>query len=734
MDVNNIKIGSSNPDVVMFDAPLNRLKTSVFDWYKYANDAGGYWVRGLWLAPVSPWGVYSWPWDLNVPNGALKDVNSGRARWGYVRDGSGKNITSAMTKNFPANVSGNYGVAISVWFNTPNYTDADGNTFLDISDNPIVITFNDGRFDDYTWVMKTGAIAEWSEDKRTITIKRIPFASHVVCQSNNTDKTIGKVREDLYNVYADVSGLSINDGIDFTDETTVECWDAYIGDTQVYHKDRNLENCWDKYGYVAEKTVFWGYDKIPVQEYVIKLPTGKTILPKLNDYSCLANCKFHSISPSNTEVWNDIRDWYKNNTIDGAILAVPSITDGTSMNLSRTFWYCTGFSELTLNLQYQNAYNSGEDNWYGTGIEEITFNTNYSISSPQRWFRGMSKLKTIKYHCESSDYLFGATSTVDMFGGDEALEEYPAKMINWGANVNSTNVTTRRVTLTQYTFAGCRKLKKVPSYVSGDKITCCYLAYMFNNCNALTTIEPILDVVEQTCAPSGADLWFSGCNALTSVKIKGLSHGDWYFDGSTVNNVKHGDLSNLDEASVQYLFANLADLTTCNPKINKKAWYNNFSDWILNQGTYIDESWGELLIPEYVNEDDENPTMYNGVIASVSGIATPAGCKIKLAEAATVEGYLEIVFSDNSKITVDIDSSADYYIIPTGVTGLTINAYDCVVPCDFYIAIETWDSSNPLVNSATLNCPSAWSDKVTSSMVSSAKTKGWTITVGGTTM
>lgn len=223
MDVNNIKIGNSNPDVVMFDAPLNRLKTSVFDWYKYANDAGGYWVRGLWLAPVSPWGVYSWPWDLNVPNGALKDVNNGWARWGYVRDGSGKNITSAMTKNFPANVAGNYGVAISVWFNTPNYTDADGNTFLDISDNPIVITFNDGRFDDYTWVMKTGAIAEWSEDKRTITIKRIPFASHVVCQSNNTDKTIEKVREDLYNVYADVSGLSINDGIDFTDETTVEC-------------------------------------------------------------------------------------------------------------------------------------------------------------------------------------------------------------------------------------------------------------------------------------------------------------------------------------------------------------------------------------------------------------------------------------------------------------------------------------------------------------------------------
>lgn len=743
-DINNIKIGSSNPDAVMFDEPLNRLKTSVFDWYKFANDAGGYWVRGLWLAPVSPWGIYSWPWDLGVPNGALKDINNGWARWGYVRDGIGKNITSSMTKNFPANVSGNYHVAITIWFNTPNYTDDDGNQFLDISDNPIVITFNDERFDDYNWVMTDGGIAEWSEDKRTITIQRIKgltssgsraSKSFVVCQSNNTDKTIEKIREDLYNVYADVSGLSVNDGIDFTDETSVECWNAYMGDTQVYHKDRTLENCWKKYGYVAkESAVIWGNDKKEVKEYVVKLPSGKNILPKLDNYNSLANCKFHDISPANTEIWSGIRNWYKNNTIDGTILAIPSIVDDGGMSLARTFWNCTGFSELTLNLEFNDAYNSGEDNWFGTGIEEITFNTNYPISSPQRWFRGMSKLKTIKYSCESSPYLFGVASTVDMFGGCSSIEEYPARMIDWGTHRNIQNTTTRKATLTQYTFDKCAKLKKVPSYINGDDIVCCYLKHMFNNCNALTTIEPILDVAEQTCKPSSAENWFNGCNALTSVKIKGLNHGDWYFDGTTNNGVKHGDLSNLDEVSVQYLFNNLADLTTCNPKINNKVWYNNFGDWVLKQGVYIDEDYGELLIPEYTNEDDEDPTVYNGDLISVTGLASPAGCIIKPnGEPATVEGYLEIIFSDNSKITIDTDSTENSYTIPTGVTGLTIKAYDCVVPYDFYISLgQIWNSSNPLVSSAVLNCPSAWSDKVTASMVSSANNKGWTIKVGGT--
>lgn len=731
-DINNIKIGSSNPDAVMFDEPLNRLKTSVFDWYKFANDAGGYWVRGLWLAPVSPWGIYSWPWDLGVPNGALKDINNGWARWGYVRDGIGKNITSSMTKNFPANVSGNYHVAITIWFNTPNYTDDDGNQFLDISDNPIVITFNDERFDDYNWVMTDGGIAEWSEDKRTITIQRIKgltssgsraSKSFVVCQSNNTDKTIEKIREDLYNVYADVSGLSVNDGIDFTDETSVECWNAYMGDTQVYHKDRTLENCWKKYGYVAkESAVIWGNDKKEVKEYVVKLPSGKNILPKLDNYNSLANCKFHDISPANTEIWSGIRNWYKNNTIDGTILAIPSIVDDGGMSLARTFWNCTGFSELTLNLEFNDAYNSGEDNWFGTGIEEITFNTNYPISSPQRWFRGMSKLKTIKYSCESSPYLFGVASTVDMFGGCSSIEEYPAQMIDWNIHRNIQNTTTRKATLTQYTFDKCAKLKKVPSYTSGDDIVCCYLKHMFNNCNALTTIEPILDVAEQTCKPSSAENWFSGCNALTSVKIKGLNHGDWYFDGTTNNGVKHGDLSNLDEASVQYLFNNLADLTTYDPMINTKQWYNSMEDWEVKNGATKDYKG------IYLTEDG----IYDGVIASITS-ETPSPDSNYLHVNSLQGGIITVKVNDDSTV---LDGNTNMPVeIPQGSTEISITANNVEVPIGNTITIsfsKKWDSSNPLVDNATLHCPSAWSDKITTSMVSSANNKGWTIKVGGT--
>lgn len=43
--------------------------------------------------------------------------------------------------------------------------------------------------------------------------------------------------------------LDIPDTSGEIDVTSVECWDAYTREDQVYHKDKTLENCWKKYGF-----------------------------------------------------------------------------------------------------------------------------------------------------------------------------------------------------------------------------------------------------------------------------------------------------------------------------------------------------------------------------------------------------------------------------------------------------------------------------------------------------
>lgn len=42
--------------------------------------------------------------------------------------------------------------------------------------------------------------------------------------------------------------LNVDDVTKDIDVTSVECWDSYIGSTKSYHKDKTIDNCWKKYG------------------------------------------------------------------------------------------------------------------------------------------------------------------------------------------------------------------------------------------------------------------------------------------------------------------------------------------------------------------------------------------------------------------------------------------------------------------------------------------------------
>lgn len=711
-----IKIGETSPDAIMYGSPLNKQKDSVFDWFKFANDDEGYYVRGLWLCPISPLGIYSWPWDLNISNGALKDVNNGAARWGYVRDELGKNITQGMTKEFPANVTGDYNIAITVFFNTGNYTDSSGRQYLDISDNPIVITFNDNRFDNYNWVLTNGAVAEWSEDKRTVTIKRVPGVnsdgsrddkSFIVYKSDNTDKTIETVRNDLYNIHADVTGLSVNDGIDFTDPSTSECWEAYCGSTKIYSKTKTIDNCWGEHLNIVNDGD---------SSYKIVSLKDSNVLPELDDYSGLENIKFNSVNPVNPGAWNKILKWYSNNTVGGIL----------SNNLGDVplMKNCKGFTKFTINIDNSSYGFYGEDNWNGTDIEEITINTQYTISSPQRWFRGMSNLKTIKRSIVTGNTLFKAPTVTDMFGNCGQLENYESTLINWTPTGESEDVS-RKYTYTNYFANNCYKLKKIPSCTPGDVIVCHGLSHMFNNCSSLTTIEPILDVRESVNTPENANCWFNNCSSLTSVKIKGLSNGNWYFNGQTVNGVTHGDLSSLNEESVVYLFRNLNSLKYDNPDMITKTCWNSFESWdIPNNEPYAADMKTQLqFVPTKMNSGDviaelnsPTPLSYDGVQLKTFQEAGFSGLKIDV----IIDGKTHLYIEGGSSASVDI---------PKGTTSIKLvleNPGTFTADYDLNM-LPKWSTQNSVVKSAALYCPSSWRPYITDAMISAANQWGWTV-------
>ena len=714
-NISNIKIGSTSPDAIMFSKPYTYEKANAFDYYKYANDAGGYWVHGLWIAPVSPWGVYSWPWDLGVTNGALKDLNEGFNKWGYVQDGINKNLTYKMTKNFAENVKGDYKVAITVWFNTPNYTDEAGNKYLDLGEHPIIITFKDNRFDNYTWVKSTGAVAEWSEDKRTVTIYRIPASSHIVYQSNNSDKTIATVRTDLYNVYADVEGLSYNySTIKDEDPSSVECWDMYVGNTQVYHKDKTYENNLKKYGFVTENNVvIEGIEDYPVLRRVIgdsnQVSEGATSkasaiidLPVItHDYSGKYPCNikeytvFRNTNPR-SELWNTVREWFNNNQINSYILS-KELFKNSALN-----------GEITLNIinSLDSRYFYMSDTFSNCKIEKININcTNGAIiGSFNNAFRSAYSLREV--HCLGE--AGRAWDLAGVFEFCDNLTYIDPKLIDYG-NRQSTSSHSIESTNAPYAFEYCPNLIEIPQYGSNRFSNANTLVFntfanqCFNGCHKLTKIGPILDMVQLQPQKDTAKLMFS-CDSLEDVRIKRLNHGNWYFDGTGSGVNYHGYLPSLNQESITYLFDNLVDLTSRDENLaDTPTLSNSFVGWNVNS---IVNSCNDFSF-----QSRYGPGNLVNTVGSVKGAVNMS---------ITVSGMVEgdrIEFEDLSTVSTINDKSITangVYTITKEETnspwGLRLyNDIDSSISSFVKVQINNcYSTINPRVTSAELHCPLKW--------------------------
>ena len=566
-NINKIHIGDNSVNKLLFDSPITgKHGDALWSYYKFANDAGGYYVHGLWLAPCSGVGAspYPWPWDLGVSGGALKDVNDGAHRWGYVQDGYNKNITKGMNTKFPANgfTDNSWAIALTLYSNTSKE--------LDLGDNPVTITFLDDRFDNCTFSASSGSEYTVSNDKRTIIINKVG-KNHIACYIVPPDakRTLEEIRKLFTNVYANVHGLTIHAAeVDKpVDPSTVRCWTLYHGSDVLYHENKTKENAWEAYNLITTETISGTKSKLIVKSFVgldgtKKLPT-LDVYKDSDFYSKAADGtvtfqRFNGIL-NNKEVAAKVKEWYAAHTVD----------DVFNQTANRTKGLFNGSDiDGTVTINYDEPNIAGVAEFADSNIEKVIINTGFVTSLHEIFYRA-TNLREVEFE--------NAARSQDLSGAFEFCHNLlKLPVINWGdgnTSFNSTDasgivtVVTYKVPCSNagFAFEYCYRLPEIPQYgATRDAATNTltfinYSPQTFNQCKALTKIGPILDF--RYLEPANASLIFGGCTALTDLRLKNLNHGSWRFDEKAINGVVHGNLSALDADSVKYLIDNLSDLT-----------------------------------------------------------------------------------------------------------------------------------------------------------------------------
>lgn len=560
-NVNKIHIGDNSVNKLLFASPTTgKHGDALWSYYKFANDAGGYYVHGLWLAPCSDLGAdpYRWPWDLGVTDGALKDVNDGAHRWGYIQDGYNKNITKGMNTNFPLNswTDGNLRLAIMIYSNTTKE--------VNLGDNPITITFLDDRFDAGSWAPSNTTVFSVSSDKRTITISKVG-KYHVACYYNppTAQRTLEGIRKLLTNVYANVHGLSIHTAeVDKpVDPSTVRCWTVYHGSDVLYHENKTKENAWDAYGLIDAPV------SLPYTKQVIKSFKGLDGTKKVPTLDIYKDSDFYSKAAdgtvtfqrfngilNNKEVAAKVKEWYAAHTVDGVFNQTSNRTKGL---------FNGSDIDGTVTINYDELNISGVAEFADSNIEKVIINTGFVTSLHEIFYRA-TNLREVEFE--------NVARSQDLSGAFEFCHNLlKLPVINWGdGNLSfgtGEDATTYKVPCSNagFAFEYCYRLPEIPQYgATRDAATntltfTSYSPQTFNQCNALTKIGPILDF--RYLEPANASLIFGGCTALTDLRLKNLNHGSWRFDEKAINGVVHGNLSALDANSIKYLIDNLSDLT-----------------------------------------------------------------------------------------------------------------------------------------------------------------------------
>ena len=750
-NINNLKIGANNPNAIMFDdIYIQSYGDELFNsWYKYSGDGGGYYVHGLTLLPSNgDWNIYWWPWDLGITSGGLKDVDGGSHNWGYVQDGINKNLTGGINKSFPDNGWGTSGWNASICF----YGNAHSNSTIgsynayDFGDHPIVIKFLDSFIEGCTFTIMYNADITISEDKRTVTIRKVKAndrALKITWKNNSLDF----IRQKLSEVRVDITGLSYHYKIlKVADNSSVECWDANIGDTKVYHKDKTVENCWIKYGMITDTWKGDDDEEPTIHDYYKMNMAGVSseldgyILPETVDYENYILPKDNSgIKPIqwahaifNTEFWDNI----KNYLLTHPVIMVedfqvsesnPNYSNYTSDNNNNRItngWFNGSNLSGDLTIKFDGCFaNQSLRNWIiGTTLDTLTLQflqDNLKLSVSQFMFRDCT-IKTIKVldkNGNPSNKFIGARDCSGMC--EKSDISYFPDIIDWNS---AADVDGMYGVPLQYAFSYCYNLTEIAQHgddrtADSNNIRIIGCAQSFQLCNKLTKIGPVLRMdylnlrqVEDYDSP--AYKMFEDCIALTDVRIYGLNGNYVNFD----DNNQHGYLPSLDAESIKYLFDNLTDLTTYNPDTAISSTNNDF----LNNGwQYYSANWcsGISTITGAELRARNSSHLYNARRMAESSDSSFFYTTQAINNSVRVSGLQDndILIWDTGGTQTNLSNGTTAITNVAGTTGRFLlkrtGAADIVNDYEHIVNIELitfYNPNNAKAASAQLHCPSEW--------------------------
>lgn len=628
-------------------------------------------------------GCWSAPDKRDLP--AVADWNlfrvdgPGHGSYWVTKDRTDLNIIPSNLYDFNTRERGN-GQQTGAWYlafglYTSNLTAGDGNGYVDISDDPIII--------------------------------------------------------ELYN----------NKGVDLS---TQECWDVYLGDIPMYHKEKTIDNCWIKYKYAKYATLESNpsLNLIKVNGYgYTGEPAGGLIIPSVSDWKdkvCMIEgsdpysyISWEGLNIVNSDFWTEVVDFYKNNNISASYL-----------DIATPFKNCNLTGELTLNLDRNygtyKQYGSFKDAFNGSSVQNITFNNKgVQVTVTQNMFRNAKALKSITL-LPSTSY-FGTYDCSGMFEYCGSLKTYSNNLLRWSFRGNF-NDTANGSTNIAYAFE-LSGFEEIPSYDTNNRfsddntiISYQFADQAFNACTNLIKIGPVIDL-RYVNPTNSAHLTFNNCPKLQDVRIKNLNHGTWRFDGRGSGKMNNGYLPSLNQDSINYLIDNLYDLTTSNPD-QEETVNNSFRLWNtqspdIQYGTkYVNvaifkKAFTQQETPKsiaYTNQSFENLKInVSGLIPGLRLEFGPIDKYIEKTENSLIDNKEYIINKSN-------ENNEGFILFSDSEEIDTLDVKDLKITISL---VDNFNMSNPAVSSADLYGPEEWRDKVTSEHISSAKAKGWTIYIGG---
>lgn len=488
-----------------------------------------------------------------------------------------------------------------------------------------------------------------------------------------------------------------------TDENapyTVECWDAYVGDAHVYHKDKTLANCLEKYGYAYDASVGEERHESAIEiTYPVGTTDGEVVLPPIADLAdhILAD-KFIAwrIHPKNTEIWDVLKAAYDGKTYSPA--------------QASNVWARSGVcGELTMRISNPTGRSTG----YGfleTGVTKAQIVSDDPI--------------------KGYNLFYGAGSLLD-------------------ASVTDTSGNVKAVVGSCFNmFKDCTSIVNIGDTIQWDGIT--YMEGMFGGCTALSSVASVIDMSLVHPQETGDGIhdgmggWdaFDGCAALSSLKLSGLNHGDWFLDGTGDGYNNHGDLSALDKESVEYLLDHLTSLTAHDANRCLSTWKNDFvNHWTVNNksvaavtgyGTLSLVCKPQEVLDSYGDITKETLVAYTevsdkGEVCLDFSIEMNNKVKIHLIQIDSQNTVTELGFLEyeNSVITLPVDGSSGIIILGFYVS----NTGDSTLSGTLMLE-PSYEPSNPYVPSATLHLPAELKDFADSGRLKEAASKGWTVEWG----